>query len=93
MDTKEGIRAGSEAVPVVSQAVFAFGHDSELSPRGESDHRHVPRHGSSPVSGYGSPTDGRDPESRKRRRQEGADDEFSLKPPPGYGGGGGPSYY
>jgi hypothetical protein len=98
-DTKDGIRAGSEAVPVLSQAVFAFGQEPELSPRRESDRRREHRQGSSPFSDYASPmaaTDRHDSEDRKRRRQEGPADDFSLKPPPGSGrggSGGGPTYY
>lgn len=90
-DTKDGIRAGSESVPVVSQAVFAF--SGEPSPVASSPGEEAAaRRGASPMSEYVDSLASTYPiesESRKRRREESEDPAFSRKPPPSDSHGGG----
>jgi hypothetical protein len=87
-DSEDGIRAGSESVPVVSQAVFAFSqegsHDAPSPKASDSERRRLAHQFESP--------------SQKRRREEEHGDSLPRKRPPsaGRGGGGadqGPPYY
>jgi hypothetical protein len=78
-DSEDGIRAGSESVPVVSLAVFSFsqeGSPETSSPKElDSGRRHLARHFESP--------------SQKRRREEDPGDSPSRKHTPSAGRGGG----